>query len=98
MTEIKKLAYQSEDTFILGKSLPVVAMRQLKKLADKFLALPDEQGYLPGAQRAMASSIMEFYDNNEHLMSDERKLRQCFEQACKLHKNSSFTLALFENR
>lgn len=96
MTELKKLAYLSEDTFILGKSLPVVAMRQLKKLADKFLALPDEQGYLQGTQRAMASGILSFYEKNEHLMGDERELRKSFEVACKLHQHSSYTLSLYE--
>ncbi len=97
MTEIKKLAYESEDTFILGKSLPVVAMRQLPKLADKFLALPDHPDYLPGAQRAMASSILSFYEENKHLMDDERELRRRFEKECKLHRHSSCELALFEN-
>ena len=98
MTEIKKLSYQSEDTFILGKSLPVVAMRQLKKLADKFIMLPDEPGFLPGSQCAMASLIMSFIEDNEHLMDDERELKKRFERACKLNKCSSYTLELFRNQ
>ena len=71
MTEHKRLAYLSEDTFALGKSLPVVAMRQLPKLAEKFRALPDHPDYLPGAQNAMADGIMTFYNRNLKYMDDE---------------------------
>lgn len=96
MTEHKKLAYQSEDTFVLGKSLPIVAMRQLPKIADKFLALDDHPDYWPGAHRAMANGIMEFYEENKRYMDDERELKERFTRACKLHQNSHYTLALFE--
>lgn len=98
MTEIKKLAYQSEDTFVLGKSLPVVAMRQLPKLAEKFRALDEHPDYNPGAHRAMASGIMDFYNANVKYMDDERELKERFTRACKLHQNSHYTLALFERR
>lgn len=97
MTDYKKLAYQCEDTFILGKSLPVVALRQLPKIADKFLALIDHPDYLPGTQRAMASGIMTFYRTNERYINDERQLREAFYMACKLHHHSHYTLALFEH-
>jgi len=95
MTEHKRLAYLSEDTFRLGITLPVVALRQLPKLAEKFRALPDVPDYWPGAQRAMAAGIMAFYDANKHLMDDERELRESFTRACKLHQHSHHTLALF---
>lgn len=98
MTEYKKLAYQCEDTFILGKSLPIVALRQLPKIADKFLALPDVPDYLPGTQRAIASGIMDFYDTNKPYADDERQLRESFIDSCKQHRHSHYTLNLFKNR
>lgn len=98
MNEHKKLAYLSEDTFKLGISLPVVAMRQLPKIAEQFNALPDHPDYLPGAQRAMAYGIMKFYNDNKRFMDDERELREAFTEACKLHKNSHYTLAMFASR
>lgn len=94
MTDYKRLAYQSEDIFRLGVSLPVVAMRQLPKLAEKFHALPDHPEYKPGTQHAMAEGIMDFYREHLHLMDDERELREAFDKACKLHHYSHFMLAL----
>lgn len=98
MNDYKKLAYQSEDTFALGKTLPVVAMRQLPKLADKFKALPDHPDYLPGTQQAMSERIMEFHRDNMRFMDDERELKESFKKACKLRHHGPFELLLFERR
>ena len=95
MNEYKKIAYESEDTFALGKTLPVVAMRQLPKIADKFYALPDHPDYVPGLQRAMGNGVMRFYNNNLKYMDDERELKEQFKKACKLHHHSHYELRLF---
>lgn len=98
MTEYKQLIYKVEDTFILGKTLPVVAMRQLPKLAEQFAALPDSPLYINGTQKAIASGIMTFYDTNKRFMDDERELFEAFNVACKMHHHSRYTLRLFEAR
>ena len=84
MTEYKKLIYKVEDTIALGKSLPVVAMRQLPKLAKEFEGLQDIQEYKPGTQALMSAWIMAFYNNNEKLLDDERELKKIFTQYSKL--------------
>lgn len=96
MTEYKKLIYKTEDTFILGKSLPVVAMRQLPKLAQQFRSLPDSPCYMPGTQVAIASGIMTFYNTNMRFMDDERELLEAFNVAVRLHHHSHYTLRLYE--
>ncbi|MBQ9560581.1 MAG: hypothetical protein IJV08_11490 [Bacteroidaceae bacterium] len=83
MTELKKLSYKLEDTFALGRSLPVVAMRQLPKLADAFEALPQEPGYVEGVPLAMASHIRGFVSRNSRLIDDERQLTAIFTDACR---------------
>ena len=98
MTDYKRLIYKVEDTFVLGKSLPVVAMRQLPKLAEQYAALPDIPDYLPNTQKGIAAGIMTFYDDNKKYMDDERQLFESFNRACKLHQHSRHTLALFESR
>ena len=98
MTDYKRLIYKVEDTFILGKSLPVVALRQLPKLAQQFETLPNIPEYISGTQRAMAEIIMDFYNENKTLIDDERELLDVFKKVCKLHKYSHYTLRLFESR
>lgn len=96
MTDHKKLAYKLEDTFILGKSLPVVAMRQLPKLADQFRTLPDHSSYQPGTSAAIAGLIEDFADENKRYMDDERELKQIFERTCKANRFGHHLLSLFE--
>ena len=96
MNEYKRLIYKVEDTFILGKSLPIVAMRQLPKLAEQFKALPDIPEYLPNTQVGIATGIMTFYDTNRRYMNDERELLEAFSVACKMNHHSRYTLRLFE--
>lgn len=96
MTEYKKLIYKVEDTFILGKTLPVVAMRQLPKLAEQFAALPDVPEYIPRTQEGIASGIMTFYNTNKRFMDDERELLEAFTVVCKNHHHSRYTLRLYE--
>lgn len=96
MTDYKKLIYKVEDTFHLGKSLPVVAMRQLPKLAEQFRALPDIPEYLPNTQKTIADVIIDFYNTNKLFMDDERELLDVFTSACKLNTYSRYTLRMFE--
>ena len=95
MTELKKLSYKLEDTFVLGKSLPVVAMRQLPKLADAFAALPNEDGYVKGAPLAMANHIRCFLRRNNQFMDDERELLKIFDDACRRALYGPQYLALY---
>lgn len=96
MTEYKKLSYKSEDTFKLGLTLPVVAMRQLPKLAKEFDELPDNPDYMRDTQHAFADGIMRFYNENLRYMDDERQLRENFQRVVKLAHYSHKYLALFE--
>lgn len=96
MTEYKKLSYELEDTILLGKKLPIVAMNQLPKIAQKFMILPDIEDYLPGTQKAMHDSIMEFVEKNKKYLDDERELKEIFKQKAKLHQLSHYTLRLFD--
>lgn len=96
MTELKKLSYKLEDTFILGKSLPVVAMRQLVKLARQFSELPDEPGYEIGTQKAISRHIVIFLDRNEKYIDDERELLKIFNDAVKRHLYGPCLLTFFQ--
>lgn len=96
MTEHKKLIYQLEDTFTLGKQLPVVALRQLSKLAQRFRDLPDVPDYLPGTSVAVATNIETFVRTNNRYIDDERELKESFTVACKNKLFSHHYLKLFE--
>ena len=96
MNEHKKLAYQLEDTFALGISLPVVAMRQLPKIAEKFAALPDCNDYPNGVQRVMHEHIMSFVEKNKRYMDDERELREIFVKAQKSNMYSHHYFKIYE--
>lgn len=98
MTEHKKLAYKLEDIFSLGKSLPVVALRQLPRIADEFDALQESDGYLPQTHNVIANSIRRFVSNNSRYMDDERELKRIFKEECRLSSFGTRQLALFENR
>lgn len=93
MNEYKKLAYQLEDTFALGISLPVVAIRQLPKIAERFAALPNDPDYLDGVQYVMHKNIMSFVEKNKRYMDDERELRTVFEKA---HKSKMYSHHYFK--
>lgn len=96
MTEIKKLSYKLEDIFALGKSLPVVAIRQLPKIIEQFRQLPDEQGYIPATQNAMACHVEKFQETMLPYIDDEKFLRKSFEVAYKNHRYGPDYLALYE--
>ena len=96
MTELKKLSYKLEDIFTLGKSLPVVSMRQLPKLAEQFVQLKDTPGYIRNTHKAIATHIMTFYEKNKDNMDDEQLLSERFTQACKLNRYGHHLLRLYE--
>ena len=98
MTDYKKLSYKLEDTFELGKSLPVVAIRQLPKIAGQFRSLPDHPDYLTKTSEAMARLIDDFVSENKRYIDDERELRQVFVKACKKNRYGHYLLRLFEAR
>lgn len=95
MTEHKKIIYQLEDTFALGKSLPVVAMRQLPKIAERLNALEDHPDYMPDTAKVIAKSVVEFYNKNMEIIDDERELKEVFTKACKSKFYSHHYLNLF---
>ena len=96
MNEYKKLAYKLEDTFALGKSLPIVAMRQLTKIAEEFTNLQEDDCYKPKTHIMMASHINDFVSKHKHLMDDERELKKVFTSACKHERYGPKFLELFE--
>lgn len=98
MTPQKKLIYQMEDTFTLGKSLPIVAMRQMPKLAEKFRATPDLPEHPTGSMNAMADNIDRFYRENKQLLddNDERELFGIFNNACKSKQFSNSYFRMVE--
>ncbi len=99
MTEYKKLSYKLEDAVYLGKSLPLVVLRQtLPKLAEQFSSLPDIQEYTPGTQRAIAKLITDFVDELKHFVDDECELKERFIKADKNNKLGHHLLVLFERR
>ena len=98
MTEYKKLIYELEDTFALGKSLPLVALRQLPKIAEKFKELPDIPDYLPGTQKALSNGITQFLNECNKIIDDERELKEVFTMRTKLHHYSHYTLRHFETK
>ena len=97
MTELKKLSYKLEDTFALGKSLPVVAMRQLPRIADAFAVLPDDQEYIAGTQQALARHVRCFVAEHIGMMDDERELKRVFADACKKASYGPRYLELFKS-
>lgn len=96
MTDYKRLAYKLEDTVYLGKSLPIVALRQMPRLAEQFAALPDIPQYLHGTQRALSSHIMYFVNEQQDFLDDERELKERFTRADKLDLFGPHYLKLFE--
>lgn len=97
MTELKRLSYKLEDTFVLGRSLPVVAIRQIKRLSDQIRALEDHPDYLPRTPSIIAEIIDDFVESNKHLLDDERELKEVFERVCKMHKFGPSMLLFFKN-
>ena len=98
MTEYNKLFYKIEDTFVLGRALPVVAMRQITKLAEQIRSLPDSPQYIQNTQNVISEDLMKFYEDNKHLMDDERALKKVFDYQCKKGMFKSSLLALFEKK
>ena len=80
----------------LGKELPVVAMKQLPKIAEKFRSLPDNIDYLPGTAQVMADHIDTFIKDNSRYIDDERELKDIFKEAVSKGKYSKHFLKFFE--
>ena len=78
MKEYRKLTSEMEDCVALGKSLPVVALRQMKKIAAKFGKMPDTPDLLPGTQHAFEKMLNKFVDECMEDADDERYLKQIF--------------------
>lgn len=87
-----------EDTFLLGKHLPIVAMNQLPKLASAFSSLQECSQYKPKTNLMMCEHINEFVRENQRLLNDERELKGVFETACKRGHYGSKFLSLFERK
>lgn len=98
MTEYKRLSYKLEDAIYLGKSIPIVVLRQtLPTLAKLFDALPDIPDYIPGTQHAISKMITDFIDEQSHFADDECELKERFVKADKFNKLGHHLLSLFEN-
>lgn len=76
MTETKEFIYKLEDLIALGKSLPLVAFKQLQQLAPMFDTFKDDFG-ISMVRRKIYDKLMEegTPDFNE---KDERALKNTF--------------------
>jgi 23S rRNA C2498 (ribose-2'-O)-methylase RlmM len=77
LTPFKKVIYQAEDTVLLGKSLPLVAHRQLLKIVEKLRAMPhDERLHYEDAEEKAAQEIEKFCKSLSFHLDDEREMKK----------------------